>query len=221
MSATTTARTTRRRTLRVALAALTAVAGLTLTACSGGADEASGTKSASHAATAQSGGAGATGAENAAKSGSAAKAETKSTGASTGADKTVTLVDGSTAEITDLGNQNYRARIVNDGETLATLETNDTDAGAALNGMYVVLTMGGEVHSWMGGEQRGPGVVTLAGGWQAKITKLGELHYRAEIIGHEGSVDATLEADKNASAGLDANGIYIVLTAGGEISAHE
>ncbi|TSB18460.1 hypothetical protein [Streptomyces benahoarensis] len=233
MSTHTTARTARRRTLRVALAALTAVAGLTLTACSGG--DAADAKPAGHAAAAQSGGAGSSAgvadshakSGSGAKSGSEAKAETKSDAAVDAADEagapdnTVTLEDGSTAEIYDLGNQNYRAKIVNGGDVLATLETKDTDAGADLNGMYVVLTLGGEVHSWMGGEQTGPGTFTLEGGWKAKVTKLGELHYRAEILGEDGSVNATVEADENDAAGLDANGIYIVLTAGGQISSHE
>jgi hypothetical protein len=226
MNASTTTRTPRRRTLRVALAALTVAAGLTLTACSGA--DAAATKPAGQAAAAESGGkgsaAGAQGAE--AKAGSGAKAdsaaETRSgaEGEAGSPDKTVTLVDGSTAEIYDLGNQNFRAKIVHGDEVLATLETKDSDAAADLNGMYVLLTMGGEVHSWEGGAQTGPGTFTLAGGWQAKVTKIGELHFRAEIIGHEGSVDATLEANESAD-GVDANGISIVLTAGGEISAHE
>ena len=60
MSATTTARTARRRTLRLAAAALTAAAGLTLTACSG--SDAAGAKPAGRTdtgvAAAESGGAG-------------------------------------------------------------------------------------------------------------------------------------------------------------------
>ncbi|MFF9482217.1 hypothetical protein [Streptomyces sp. NPDC014733] len=231
MNASTTARTPRRRTLRVALAALTVAAGLTLTACSGA--DAAASKPAGQAAAAEAGGTGAAagakagsgaGAGNAAETRSGAEA-TRSGGTSarseSGApDKTVTLVDGSKAEVYDLGNQNFRARIVHDGEVLTTLETKDSDAAADLNGMYVLLTMGGDVHSWEGGAQTGPGTFTLAGGWQAKVTKVGELHFRAEIIGHEGSVDATLEANEHAD-GVDANGISIVLTAGGEISAHE
>ncbi|MEU3713677.1 hypothetical protein [Streptomyces catenulae] len=231
MNARTNAHTPRRRTLRVALAALTVAAGLTLTACSGA--DAAATKPAGQTASAESGGAGSAAG---AKAGSGAGADhttetrsgseaTRSGGASAtdeaGApDKTVTLVDGSKAEIHDLGNQNFRAKIVHGSEVLATLKTANSDAAVDLNGMYVLLTMGGEVHSWEGGAQRGPGTFTLAGGWQAKVTKIGELHFRAEIIGHEGSVDATLEANEHA-AGVDANGVSIVLTAGGEISAHE
>ncbi|MER6305948.1 DUF4232 domain-containing protein [Streptomyces sp. NPDC001657] len=60
MSSTTTVRTARRRTLRIAAAALTAAAGLTLTACSG--SDADGTKAASRSdsgmAAAESSGAG-------------------------------------------------------------------------------------------------------------------------------------------------------------------
>ncbi|MFH8568814.1 DUF4232 domain-containing protein [Streptomyces sp. NPDC017993] len=59
MSSSTAVRTARRRTLRIAAAALTAAAGLTLTACSG--SDATGTKPAAHADTGkvvESGGAG-------------------------------------------------------------------------------------------------------------------------------------------------------------------
>lgn len=134
--------------------------------------------------------------------------------------RTQTLVDGSKAKIYRLGTQHYRADIVNDGQILATLETKQYDAGLDGNGMFVVLTLGGEIHSWMSGEHQGPGTFHLAGGWKAKVTKIGELRYRAQILGHDGEVDATLEADQH-DVGLDANGVYIVLSAGGVISAHE
>ncbi|MFJ9442001.1 hypothetical protein ACIRRH_09020 [Kitasatospora sp. NPDC101235] len=134
--------------------------------------------------------------------------------------RTETLVDGSTAEIRDLGNQHYAARIVNKGQVLATLETKDQDAGLDANGMFVMLSLDGRIHSWMGGGHQGPGTFKLAGGWTAKVTKVGELRYRAEILGNENAVYGTLEANQQ-DAGVDANGISIVLSAGGEISAHE
>ncbi len=84
--------------------------------------------------------------------------------------------------------------------------------------MYVVLTLDGQVHAWMGGEHQGPGTFKLAGGWTAKVTKAGELHYRAQIIGHDGVV-GTLEANQHDTGGV-ANGVYIVLSAGGVISSH-
>ncbi|MER6081653.1 hypothetical protein [Streptomyces sp. NPDC001833] len=134
--------------------------------------------------------------------------------------RTRTLADGSKAEIYRLGAEHYRAKIVSRGEVLATMETGGTDAGLDANDMFVVLTLGGDVHSWMGGGQTGPGTFKLAGGWTAKVTKAGELRYRAQILGNDGSVDATLEANQH-DVGLDANGVYIVLSAGGVISAHE
>ncbi|MGW2640080.1 hypothetical protein [Streptomyces sp. NPDC001348] len=134
--------------------------------------------------------------------------------------RTQPLPDGSTAEIYKLGPQHYRAKIVNSGQVLATLETGRYDAGLDANDMFVVLTLGGEVHSWMGGGHTGPGTFRLAGGWKAKVTKIGDLRYRAQILGYDGSVYATLEANQH-DAGLDANGVYIVLSAGGVISAHE
>lgn len=204
MNSTTTARTTRRRTLYVASAALTAAAALTLAVCSGAnaaeAKPAGHTQSNSVAAGGWSG--------------------LQLTSAKTASPvRTQRLADGvSTAEITKLGEQHYRAKIVARGEVLATLETNGHDDGLDANDMFVTLTLDGQVHSWMGGGHQGPGTFTVAGGWQAKVTKLGELRYRAQIIGHDG-VAATLETNQH-DVGLNANGIYIVLSSGGIISAH-
>nr|WP_328691573.1 hypothetical protein [Streptomyces caniferus] len=132
--------------------------------------------------------------------------------------RTQRLADGvSKAEISQLGDQHYRAKIVARGSVLATLETNGHDDGLDANDMFVTLTMDGQVHSWMGGGHQGPGTFKLAGGWTAKVTKAGELRYRAQIIGHDG-VAATLET-KGHDVGLNANGIYIVLSAGDVISA--
>ena len=136
--------------------------------------------------------------------------------------RTQTLADGiSKAEIYKIGDQRYRAKIVARGSVLATMETTgqDADAGLDANDMFIVLTMGGQVHSWMGGGHQGPGTFKLAGGWTAKVTKVGELRYRAQIIGHDG-VAATLET-KGHDVGVDANGVYIVLSNGGVISAHK
>ncbi|MEK2491121.1 hypothetical protein WN990_16325 [Kitasatospora purpeofusca] len=129
------------------------------------------------------------------------------------------LVDGSTAEVQPVGNQNWTARIVGRGSVLATLETKDTDAGLDANDMFVVLSLDGTVHSWMGGAHQGPGTFKLAGGWTAKVTKVGELHYRAQILGLDNAVNGTLDADQH-DTGAVANAVYIVLTAGGRISAH-
>lgn len=208
MNSNTAVRTARRRTLRVAAAALIAAAGLSLTACSG-----SDTASSKPAAATESSSTGAQGSDAQVdnKAGTADKAASPS--------RTQKLVDGSTAEIYELGDLHYRVKIVNDGDELATLEANEHDAGLDANGMYVVLTAGGEVRSWMGGEQQGPGTFKLAGGWTAKVTKVGELHYRAQILGHDGEA-ATIEANQK-DAGLDANGSSIVLSSGGVISSHE
>ncbi|MFF4925706.1 hypothetical protein ACFY4B_34455 [Kitasatospora sp. NPDC001261] len=134
--------------------------------------------------------------------------------------RTETLVDGSKAEIHDLGNQHYTAKIVNAGQVLATMETKEHDDGLDANGMFVMLSLDGRIRSWMGGSHQGPGTFKLAGGWTAKVTKVGELRYRAEILGNENAVYGTLEANQH-DVGVDANGVSIVLSAGGEISAHE
>ncbi|MFD5394255.1 hypothetical protein ACFWJW_08500 [Streptomyces sp. NPDC127097] len=243
MSSSTTVRTARRRTLRVAAAALTAAAALALTACSG--SDADGTKPAGKSdasvAAAESSGAGssAKGQGSEAQASHGAKADTKAgtpadakvdakvdvkAGAaakrSGGAHRTQRLADGiSTAEIYKLGDQHYRAKIVARGEVLATLETKGHDAGLDANDMFVTLTLDGQVHSWMGGGHLGPGTFKLAGGWTAKVTEVSELRYRAQIIGHDG-VAATLDANQH-DVGVNANGVYIVLSAAGVISAHE
>jgi hypothetical protein len=131
-----------------------------------------------------------------------------------------TLPDGSQAEVQQLGALHYIAKIVHDGQVYATVEANGHDTGLDANDMFVVLSMDGTVHAWMGGAQQGPGTFKLAGGWTAKVTKVGELHYHADIIDNEGAVDGTLEANQHDD-GLAANGVYIVLGPGGEISAHE
>ncbi|SEG45745.1 hypothetical protein SAMN05216223_105281 [Actinacidiphila yanglinensis] len=134
--------------------------------------------------------------------------------------RTQTLVDGSKAEIYRLGDEHYRAKVVDDkGELFVTLETHGHDAGLDANDMFIELSLDGTIHSWMGGGHQGPGTFKLAGGWTAKVTKIGELRYRAQILGNEGEVDATVETDQQ-DVGLDANGISIVLSNGGIISAH-
>ncbi|USA04741.1 hypothetical protein NCG97_35550 [Streptomyces lydicamycinicus] len=238
MSSSPTVRTARRRTLRVAAAALTAAAALALTACSG--SDAAGTKPAGHAdkdmAAAGSSGTNSSakaqgsdappspGAKADAKAGAAGKqsggAHAADGGKAASPVRTQRLADGiSKAEIYKLGDQRYRAKIVARGAVLATLETKGHDDGLDANDMFVTLTLDGQVHSWMGGGHQGPGTFKLAGGWTAKVTKVGELRYRAQIIGHDG-VAATLEANQH-DVGLDANGVYIVLSSGGVISAHE
>ncbi|MGV9988499.1 hypothetical protein ACWEWP_29780 [Streptomyces olivaceus] len=131
---------------------------------------------------------------------------------------TETLVDGSTARISKLGDLHYSAEIVSDGAVVATLDADRHDAGLDANGMYVVLGVDGEIHSWMGGEHYGPGTYELEGGWTAEVTKLGELRYHADILDDEGAVVATLDANKQ-DAGLDANDSYIVLSTRGVISS--
>ncbi|MFE5032833.1 hypothetical protein [Streptomyces sp. NPDC056683] len=232
----TTTRRARRTARSAALVAVAAAAAFSLTACQGGTgkDGAAGPEqkaSATHAAAGTPHATAAGGSTPAASGKSAADVRTRTlapsrttapatTAKAAAPVRTQTLADGSKAEIYRLGTEHYRARIVSRGEVLATMETAGTDAGLDANDMFVVLTLGGEVHSWLGGGHTGPGTFRLAGGWTAKVTKVGELRYRAQIIGNDGSVDGTLEANQQ-DAGLDANGVYIVLSAGGVISAHE
>ncbi|MFF1651450.1 hypothetical protein [Streptomyces sp. NPDC058240] len=225
-----------RRTARSAgLVAVAAAAAFSLTACqSGGNDAAAGAeKKFSSSASSSTGNGGAPdGAKTSAdkaqisvQTGTSAAHRATAPAAVAAAAKaaspvrTQTLADGSKAEIYELGDQHYRAKIVSRGSVLATLETKGQDAGLDANDMFVVLTLSGEVHSWMGGGHSGPGTFKLAGGWTAKVTKIGELRYRAQILGNEGAVEATMEANQH-DTGLDANGVYIVLSNGGVISSH-
>ncbi|MFG2098940.1 hypothetical protein [Streptomyces sp. NPDC048612] len=245
MSSSTTARTARRRTLRMAALALTAAAGLTLTACSG--SEAAGTKPADKsdtAASVEAGGAGSSsapqgsgapaspGAKSDAKSDAKADAKPGAAGGQSGGAhatgggkaasqvRTQRLADGvSTAEITKVGSQHYRAKIVARGSVLATLEAKGQDAGLDANDMFLVLTADGQVRSWMGGGHQGPGTFKITGGWTVKVTKVGELHYRAQFISPSGDADDTVEANQH-DIGFVANGVNVVLSAGGVLSAH-
>ncbi|MEU8972118.1 hypothetical protein AB0D11_23065 [Streptomyces monashensis] len=221
-----TTRRTRRTARSAGLVAVAAAAALSLTACQGGAkDAATGPEKSASSSTPRPTGNGdvSSDAKVGVPTGRSAAQHTTSGAASTARTaspvRTQTLVDGSKAEIYERGAQHYLAKIVHGGEVLATLETNQHDAGLDANDMFVVLTLDGRVHSWMGGGHQGPGTFKLAGGWTAKVTKIGGAGYRAQILGNDGAVDATLDANQH-DAGLDANGVYIVLSFGGVISAH-
>ncbi|AGI88733.1 hypothetical protein AB0F32_17860 [Streptomyces albidoflavus] len=75
------------------------------------------------------------------------------------------------------------------------------------------------------GEGDGPGKSSpdrtekLVDGSEARIAEVGEQHYVAKIVS-KGAVVATLETDGH-DTGLDANGVYIVLSNGGVISSHK
>ncbi|MFE7114792.1 hypothetical protein ACFU99_05135 [Streptomyces sp. NPDC057654] len=223
--------TARRRTLRMAAIALTAAAGLSLTACSGSDD--SGAKSMGQAAASEShnGGSGdkaqGTGGKTDTKTDGKTGAKTGTKSAAEDGDSSETAVsnlplpDGSEARVTKVGDQNFRAKIVNKGDTLATIETHDGAAGLDANDMFVVLTTDGRIHSWMGDSQTGPGTFALKGGFDAKVTKVGELHYRAELTDSDGNVVDTIETADQHDIGVDANGVYIVLSNGGVISSHD
>ncbi|OLZ70418.1 hypothetical protein AV521_14915 [Streptomyces sp. IMTB 2501] len=127
------------------------------------------------------------------------------------------LVDGSTAEIYKLGAHHYRMEIIDRDAVYARLEANQRDAGVDANDMFVVLTFDGQVHSWIGGGHRGPGGFRLPDDSTAKVTKVGPHHYRARIM-DRGHVVARLEANQR-DAGMDGNGLFVVLTFDGEISA--
>ncbi|MER8086841.1 hypothetical protein ACFVZR_19915 [Streptomyces sp. NPDC058316] len=116
--------------------------------------------------------------------------------------RTQTLADGSTAGIYELGAQHHLVKIIHRGRVYGTLETNQHDAGLDANDMFVVLTLGGQVHSWMGGGHRGPGTFKLAGGWTAEVTKVGDLRYRAQILGNRGAVYGTLETNQMAPGSM-------------------
>ncbi|MFF1395858.1 hypothetical protein ACFVZD_18835 [Streptomyces sp. NPDC058287] len=55
----------------------------------------------------------------------------------------MTLADACKAVVHELGAQHCRAKFVHDGQVLATLETNEHDAGPDADGVYIVLSAGG------------------------------------------------------------------------------
>ncbi|WKX71485.1 hypothetical protein [Streptomyces sp. XD-27] len=133
-----------------------------------------------------------------------------------GSVRTEKLIDGSTAKIYKRGAHHHTLKIVSQGYVVATLDANQRDTGVNANGMFVVFTADGEVRSWTGGEQYGPGTFKLADGSTAKVTKVGAHHARMQIV-HRGHVMATLDANGRDTA-VNANGAYIVLTADGTFS---
>lgn len=86
--------------------------------------------------------------------------------------------------------------------------------------MFVTLTLGGQIHSWMGGDEQGPGTFDIEGGWKAKVTKVGENHFRAKIIGHDG-VAATMDANQHDAAISTPTACPSSSAPHGVISAHE
>ncbi|WP_405753917.1 hypothetical protein OG372_26720 [Streptomyces sp. NBC_01020] len=231
-----------RRTVRSAgLVAVAAAAAFSLTACGSGDSNAAGQGTKDSAATSAShstGNAGAAGDSktDGSKAGGSQAGASKAGGSQGGGDQSIAdksgttaeagpsldhsqrLPDGSTAKIYQVGAQKYRADIVSHGSVLGSMVTHNTDAGLDFNDMFIVLGIDGSLHSWMGGGHQGPGTFTVAGDWKVKVTEPGEGHYRAQIIGHDG-VAATLDANEH-DEGLDANGIYMVLSASGVLSAH-
>ncbi|RCG16769.1 hypothetical protein DTL70_28470 [Streptomyces diacarni] len=201
-----TTRRTRRSARSATLLAVAAAAAFSVTACQSGDNDASGPHKASTSTS--------TSTQSQAQNDSASLTSKNASAA-----RTQTLVDGSKAKISKLDGQHYRAEIVSDGAVVATLDADGRDAGMDGNGMFVTLTPGGQISSWMDAGQQGPGTFNLEGGWKAKITKQDEDHYRAQIIGQDG-VMGTIDANGH-DAGLDANGVSIVLTTGGLISSHK
>ncbi|MET9531592.1 MULTISPECIES: hypothetical protein [unclassified Streptomyces] len=210
-----TTRLARRTARSAALVAVAAAAAFSLTACQSGGKDAAGPEKKDSVAAASASLTGNGGVVSDSKT-STDKSQITTEAASPF--RTQTLPDGSKAEIYKVGDQNYRARIVNRGSLLATMETHDTDAGLDANDMFIELGMDGTVHSWMGGGHQGPGTFKVAGGWKVKVTKIGDVRFRAQIIGHDG-VAATLNANQH-DVGVNANGIYMVLSDGGVLSAH-
>ncbi|MFF7993478.1 hypothetical protein ACFZDG_27270 [Kitasatospora xanthocidica] len=240
MSLSTIRRTTRTRTRTSTLAGSVLAAALLLpaaTACSSGSSgstaAASGTTApaaatgtsapASPAATPSASGAASPAAGSTPPVAATPSARRTSTpppaGKATSPARTQTLPDGSTAEIREVAPQHFVAKIVHGGDVLATLEAKEHDAGLDANDLFIVLSLDGTVHAWMGGAHEGTGTFKVAGDWTVKVTKLGELKYRADILGMENAVYGTLETNGH-DVGVDANGVYIVLSAGGRVSAH-
>ncbi|MFI6344760.1 hypothetical protein [Streptomyces sp. NPDC050560] len=233
-----TTRRVRRIVRSAGLLAVAASAALSLTACQDSSKDASADtgKQVSHSASPNSEGksggsgsgdskSGAPESDNAATNGAPAgdsKSAPDTAGKKSSPIRTEPLPDGSKAEIYEVGSQHYLANIISsDGEELASMESDGHDAGLDANAMYIVLSLDGHIHAWTGNDHQGPGTFKVAGGWTVKVTKEpGQNHYRAQIMDSEGTVKGTLDANGHDAGGV-ANGINMVLSFGGIISAHE
>ncbi|WFB08954.1 hypothetical protein LRS74_19345 [Streptomyces sp. LX-29] len=152
---------------------------------------------------------------------SASAAKGKGKGSFAAATRTVKLADGTTGKITKRGDLHYSMQVFSGGHVVATLDANGKDTGVqSAQGMFAVLTADGQVRSWLGGAQYGPGTFKLVDGSTAKVTKVGD-HYRMQIIS-EGYVIGTLQTndDSWATGLLSGHGMAVVLTADGTFSSH-
>ncbi|MBH1934811.1 hypothetical protein I5Q34_11065 [Streptomyces sp. AV19] len=130
----------------------------------------------------------------------------------------VKLAGGWKGELYKAGARHHRLDIVDGRQVLGSVEANGRDGGLDANGVGIVLTPGGQIDSWTGGWRHGNGTYLLPDGSKAEVTRMKGLHSRMEITSG-GHVLARLDANGH-DAGLDANGMYIVLTADGQFSAH-
>ncbi|TVL90121.1 hypothetical protein [Streptomyces sp. SAJ15] len=153
---------------------------------------------------------------------SASAAKGKGKGSLAAATKTVKLADGSTGKITKLGDHHYRMQMFFGPHLAGELDAQGerSDGFQSAKGMWAVLTPDGEVRSWVGGEQYGPGTFKLVDGSTAKISKVGD-HHIMKVVS-EGRVVATLEPKHGAWATglLSGHGMAVVLTADGTFSSH-
>ncbi|GAA2936560.1 hypothetical protein GCM10020221_35360 [Streptomyces thioluteus] len=130
----------------------------------------------------------------------------------------VKVAGGWKAKLYKLGGHHYRLDIGDGRRVLGDVEANGRDGGLDANGVYIVLTPDGRVTSWVGGAHYGAGTYRLPDGSKAKVTRVKRSHAKMEIISR-GHVVAKMDAN-GRDAGLDANGMYIVLTFDGTFSAH-
>ncbi|MEU2793065.1 hypothetical protein [Streptomyces sp. NPDC007100] len=142
--------------------------------------------------------------------------------------RTVKLADGvSVVKVYRVGPGHYRADgFFDDGRPFGSIEATPAepcDAGN-VNGMIIALSSKGEVASWFAkARPTGPHNETLADGKTvARVTELGDQHYRAVLVGQDGRTLGTMEVDGEAKfrAAVKVGSLWAVLETDGGVTSH-
>ncbi|MFD7668172.1 hypothetical protein [Streptomyces sp. NPDC059788] len=140
--------------------------------------------------------------------------------------RTVKLADDSIAKIYRIGPDHYRAEGFADGHSFGSIEATTAEPYVAgnLNGLIVALSSKGELTSWIAKVRpSGPHNETLADGKTvARVTELGDQHYRAALVDADGRTLATMEVNGEAKfrSAVKVGSLWAVLETDGSITSH-
>ncbi|MFJ5675842.1 hypothetical protein [Streptomyces sp. NPDC093097] len=141
--------------------------------------------------------------------------------------RTVKLADGvSVAKIYRMGPGHFRAEGFAYGSSFGSIEATQAEPYVAgnLNGLITALSSQGELVSWIAqAGPSGPHVETLADGKTvARVTRLGDQHYRAVLVDAGGRTVATMEVDGDATfrSAVKVGSVWAVLETDGSVTSH-